>query len=61
MTSCWSEKAIDRPTFTHLRQTTELMLQKNVPYLELSQMNEQSMDYYNFPDISSDVDSDDVK
>ena len=61
MTSCWSEKPTDRPTFSLLRQTLELMLQKNVPYLELSQMNEQSLNCYNIPDESGDGESDDRK
>lgn len=61
MQSCWKEKATDRPNFSSLRQTLELMLQKNVPYLELSQINEQTMSYYNIPDVNSGEESGDME
>jgi len=53
MKACWNEKASERPTFGQLRQTLELMLQKDVPYLELSQINKQSMNYFSILDVNS--------
>lgn len=37
------------------------MLQKNVPYLELSQINEQTMSYYNISDVNSGDESGDME
>lgn len=53
MLTCWQDRAADRPTFGQLRQTLELMLQKDVPYLELSQINKESINYYNILDVNS--------
>ena len=53
MRACWNEKASERPTFRQLRQTLELMLQKDVPYLELSQINKESMNYFNILDVNN--------
>lgn len=53
MMSCWNDRAAERPTFGQLRQTLELMLQQDVPYLELSQINTESVNCYSMPDISS--------
>ena len=53
MLTCWHDRAADRPTFGQLRQTLELMLQKDVPYLELSQINKESINYYNILDVNS--------
>ena len=53
MTACWNERATERPTFGQLRQALELMLQNEVPYLELSQINKESMNYYNILDVKN--------
>ena len=53
MKACWNERASERPTFERLRQTLELMLQKDVPYLELSQINKESMNYYTILDVNN--------
>ena len=46
MRACWNERASERPTFGQLCQTLEQMLQKDVPYLKLSQINRESVNYY---------------
>ena len=53
MKACWNERASERPTFGQLRQTLEQMLQKDVPYLELSQINNESMNYYSIVDVNN--------
>ena len=53
MKACWNERASERPTFGRLRQTLEQMLQKDVPYLELSQINKESMNYYSILDVNN--------
>jgi len=53
MRACWNEKASERPTFRQLRQTLELMLQNDVPYLELSQINKESMNYFNILEVNN--------
>ena len=53
MTACWNERATERPTFGQLRQALELMLQNEVPYLELSQINKESMNYYSILDVNN--------
>ena len=62
MTACWNDRATERPTFGQLSQNLELMLQQHVPYLELSQMNEESMKYYSMvPEVNSDAELDDME
>jgi len=53
MRACWNEKALERPTFRQLRESLEQMLQKDVPYLELSQINKESMSYYSILDANN--------
>lgn len=53
MKVCWNERASERPTFEQLRQTLELMLQKDVPYLELSEINKESTNYYTILDVNN--------
>lgn len=61
MEACWNERASERPTFGQLRQTLEQMLQKDVPYLELSQINNESMNYYSILDVNNHAELTDVE
>lgn len=62
MKACWNDRATERPTFGQLSQNLELMLQKDVPYLELSQMDKESMNYYSMvPEADSGAGLDNVE
>lgn len=61
MEACWNERASERPTFGQLRQTLEQMLQKDVPYLELSQISNESMNYYSILDVNNHAELTDVE
>ena len=51
MRRCWAENADTRPTFTELCQDLEDWLQREVPYLDMNQLDE-DQPYYDASAVS---------
>ena len=54
MTECWREEPSNRPSFFDLIEKIELLMQKDVPYLDVNKHDEASP-YYNVPTEASAV------
>ena len=48
MTECWREDPCNRPNFVQLIEKLEMLMQMDVPYLDVSKHDEASP-YYNVP------------
>ena len=48
MTECWRQNPSTRPSFFQLIEKLEMIMQKDVPYLDVSKHDETSP-YYNVP------------
>lgn len=55
MTECWREDPCNRPSFFQLIEKLEMLMEMDVPYLDVSKHDEASP-YYNVPSGSSAAD-----
>ena len=51
MRRCWAENPDERPTFTELCQELEDWIQREIPYLDMDQLNE-DQPYYDASAVS---------